>query len=820
MATKLSREDVKQLGQRILAKIISKENPWTETTMLPPIPDSRFIDKLPRVKNRNYDTEKGHQVGYEAEVKLYRTFEKLKRNLIVIHHLEYTHDQYFAFIPEHMCDSRSCKAGFAQSSKLNKRYSWQSSEDSSTLADHDDPPLLQLVQQQTEHRCHNQPNNKDGECDFVVIGQGFVAVFEVKASCFVRLKNRDSAGKLERFEACKASALRQRKKIIALIRSVTTDVPVFGYTVFSNISRVDLSGIGFTCTEENEDLLLSDDLSDFAGWFDKRFPVLPKSEDPHRENNNETHLMEGLKSVILGLWCMDSKNCYDESICNFAERIIKLDTNLKRALITDRSLKESQALKQPLLSVSPRPGKRIRFYSCTSPSSSASGSDHDDHEIQDSSDIFKNFLDIRCLSKRQQEIFDSSERFLWVNGPAGSGKTLVMQAKILEIVNDQNSNKGIILVCPNIFDCTAAKRHRSFLERIKHLSHRLVEVNDVQSNEIISQISQTDVKITLLKLSLSQSGSFIELLQRLISSLRGSYHIFVDDFQLDKFWADSGDSPNVIKRFIAAIKDAKGKKNISVWMFCDLAQQVVYETLYQAKRIEKLNKCRRDELKSSFSIMSLEVNLRNTCDISLFLAQIRQKFTTLVESSIANHQVGHFLRGTKPTFYITGYSEYDLLNESSILRRELRKLRGIDKVAGDNRIALLYSDHASFNHHFLDLPQTVDTTNAGQTGNNEEVQEPARISYSSLHEVVKIESLHSVVDIERIKDTWSAEWPVVVAVIQEPVFWTELYLAVSRARVHCSVIILGSEAGSDARVFLKELETEHDVCRVIELEMD
>ena len=819
MANNLSREDVKQLGQRILAKITSKENPWTETTMLPPIPDSRFIDRLPRIKNRNYDTERGHQIGYEAEVKLYRTFEKLKRNLIVIHHLEYTHDQYFAFVPEHLCDSRSCKAGTVQSSKRNKKYSWQSSEDSSTLADHD-PPLLQLVQLQTEHPCHNQSNNKDGECDFVVIGEGFVVVFEVKASCVARLKNRDSAGKLERFKASYASALRQREKIIALIRSVTPDVPVFGYTVFSNISREDLLGIGFTCTEENKDLLLSDDLSDFGTWFDKQFPVLP--ENPNRENINETHVMEELKNVILGLWCMDSKNCHDESICNFANCIIKLDTNLKRAFITDRSLKENLALQQPLLSVSSRPGKRSRFDSC-SPSSSASGSDYDDHEIQDSSLIFKKFLDIRCLSKRQQVIFDCSERFLWVNGPAGSGKTLVMQAKILQIVDDQNSNKRVILMCPNIFDCTAAKRHQSFLARIKHVSYHLVEVIDAYFDEIISQISKTDAKITLLKSSLSQSGSFIELLRRLISSLQGSYHIFVDDFQLDKFWTDSGDSPEVIKGFIEAIKDARGKENISVWMFCDLAQQVLYETLYQAKRIEKLNKCRRDELKSSFSIMSLEVNLRNTCDISLFLAQIRQKFTTLVKCSIASHQVGHFLRGTKPTFNMIENSDYDLLNETSILRRELRKLQGLDKVSGDNRIGLLYSDHASFNRHFLALPQKLDITNAGDT-NDEKVQKPARISDSvnqtlidPLKEVVQKGSLNGFVDIERIRDTWSAEWPAVVAVIQEPVFWTELYLAVSRARVHCSVIILGSKVGSDARVFLKELETEHDVCRVIEM---
>ncbi|KAL5251074.1 hypothetical protein ACHWQZ_G016705 [Mnemiopsis leidyi] len=181
MATNITRKEIQQLGKRILEKSISCRGEYiaeTEPTMLPPIPDSRFIDKIPRDqeskgKNRRIATERGHQIGYEAEVKLYRSFEKLRRNLIVIHHLEYTHEQYSSFIPKHLCDSKSCKAGTSQCSKMDKRYSWQSSEDSLTGADHQ-PPVAGLPLQ--EHPCHNKPNNKDGECDFVVIGKGFVAV--------------------------------------------------------------------------------------------------------------------------------------------------------------------------------------------------------------------------------------------------------------------------------------------------------------------------------------------------------------------------------------------------------------------------------------------------------------------------------------------------------------------------------------------------------------------------------------------------------------------------------------------------------------------
>ena len=775
--TPTNREKIRQAGQRILQEYCSNET--GEPIMIPPIPDSKFVDKLPENErflrvDRNV-VDRGHHDGYEAEVKLYRSFEELRMaNLLVIHQLEYTHGQYLAFLPDHLCETKNCVGRIVDSPKDSELGSKS-------------PKKLPVPQK--DHRCHNQIFNKEGECDFVVVGIDFVAVFEVKAFSLKKLEHRDEAGKQERFKVCCDGAIKQRNKIIDLIKSIDSSVMVFGFTVLNNMSIDDFTSMGLRI--DRRDLLLSDDFTNFAKWFDENIHALK-----NQSVDNQVVIVEKIKCYLLGLWCMNNKNFFAENKCNFAQCIKNVDNFLKKAIITGRSIREDEAKRK---SPSPLLGRSKRKKTRTS-----SGSDTDNDEIHYSSDIFKRYLNIQCLSRGQQEIFDCNERFLWVNGPAGSGKTVVMLAKILQIILEQhsikqNSTKKVILICPDLIDCSAVKRHQRFLDTIKGAPYEIIAV-DTDIDKLISQITRSTHRVMLLKSRLTESGSFIMLLKNLIKLLRGSYHIIVDDFQLDKFWTDSSDQPEAITGFIRAMGNAKECSNadISVWIFCDLAQQILYETLYQANHIEKLNENHRSELKSSFKTKSLEVNLRNTCDISQLLAFIRSKFTAMVQSPLANHEVGHFVRGTKPVFYLIDELTYNLTGIiTKILQQEMNRLDGL----GDNDIGILYNDRSNLDRKFLTHPQNTTVESNSATWRNA-IQE---ISTAS----------DKTVDVERIEDSWSAEWPAVVAVIRGPVLWTELYLAVSRARVHCSVIIVESGSESDAAVFLKEMELKHGVCKVI-----
>ena len=66
-------------------------------------------------------------------------------------------------------------------------------------------------------------------------------------------------------------------------------------------------------------------------------------------------------------------------------------------------------------------------------------------------DIFKK-MKIKNLSKKQHEIFLSQEKFLWINGAAGSGKTILTLGKVIQTVlkNDQKEKdkkaKAVIFV--------------------------------------------------------------------------------------------------------------------------------------------------------------------------------------------------------------------------------------------------------------------------------------------------------------------------------------------------------------------------------------
>ena len=67
-------EDV--IGQELFNRLGDNES---GPIMIPPIPESKFIDKLPEGELDDDNLrEKNHQESYEAEVRLYRCFEEIK----------------------------------------------------------------------------------------------------------------------------------------------------------------------------------------------------------------------------------------------------------------------------------------------------------------------------------------------------------------------------------------------------------------------------------------------------------------------------------------------------------------------------------------------------------------------------------------------------------------------------------------------------------------------------------------------------------------------------------------------------------------------
>ena len=260
-----------KVGKRILATYCQKV--YYEPIMFPPIPDSKFIDKLPQniVLEGQTAAERELQKGYEAEVKVFRILEEMKLCYLVLHQLEYTHEQYSAFLPKHSCNKKKCSKGAEV------------------------------------HQCHQPLKNVEGENDFIVVGKNFAAVLEVKGLSFPSIPCSQDDWKA-RIKGCCEDALKQRKKIVDLIQSLNHSLVVFQFTVFSNISSEDIHEDYFV----DETLLFSDDLDHLVAiidWCGTFSAITSRLKNADRNK---------IKCCLLGLWCINQENKWDLTKCSLA----------------------------------------------------------------------------------------------------------------------------------------------------------------------------------------------------------------------------------------------------------------------------------------------------------------------------------------------------------------------------------------------------------------------------------------------------------------------------------------------------------------------
>ena len=128
-------------GKEIFDKYCSSTE--TRPVMLPRAPSQKYIDVYPEEPSFANDIQQ--QFNYEAEVTVYRCLQDSDENIIVLHSFQYTHHQY------RLCDKNHVRKGCRKCKKAS---------------------------------------NVEGECDFLVIGETFFVLIEVK-----NIKNNLQRGK-------------------------------------------------------------------------------------------------------------------------------------------------------------------------------------------------------------------------------------------------------------------------------------------------------------------------------------------------------------------------------------------------------------------------------------------------------------------------------------------------------------------------------------------------------------------------------------------------------------------------------------------------
>ena len=130
------------------------------------------------------------------EEKLIQSFSRLKKRYLILPNFEFTHENYSHFLPQHRCDSPKCKL-------------------------------------QTDHICHKKKRETEGECDFLVIGDEFTVILEVKG---LRFQNTNE-NEIVRLEGCLRKAEVQNCRMKNLIKSISPKCNVSEFTLFPYISR-------------------------------------------------------------------------------------------------------------------------------------------------------------------------------------------------------------------------------------------------------------------------------------------------------------------------------------------------------------------------------------------------------------------------------------------------------------------------------------------------------------------------------------------------------------------------------------------------------
>ena len=745
-----------KIGRKILEKVNQPRDETSGPIMIPPIPDSKFIDKLPEgeLEEQNIQ-EKVHQDSYEAEVRLYRSLEEMEGNFVVIHQLEFTHEQYSAFVGKHLCNRKLCKRG------------------------------------EEEHQCHKESKQIEGECDLVVLGDNFVAVFEVKG---LQLQDTKNEPKLQ---GCCESALSQRKRIKMLIQSIEPSVMIYEFTIFPNIAMSSVPKFYL----RDDSILFREDVEIIRSVINccqelALFPTVTKSDG------------KKLRCCLLGLWCIDLEGHWNMEKCNLIWCIKDVDRKLKKALVTRKSV-DSEKLKN-----SSKRGKN-KAMKKKYPKNS---------EMVEAPKLFQDYLNISCLTQNQLDVFNSEERFLWIEGPAGAGKTVAMLGKIIDIVLNKPSKSRILIISLGEVFSPAINRHLQLLKRIATCSilryiffaKKKIPGFDLETTvrSLSEELKRTTTRIVLL--ALLDVYAYSDIYNIITDNFD---YVFLDDHHLltDLLLNKAPDAieinwdkENIISQGLLPLVKSSNQNNTSLWVFYDTAQasynNISTDLFYYPKF--KVLADLLDHFKSLFPLKALlSVNLRNTMEISSVLSLIRRhrklmESSGVVPSILPEQKLGHVLRGPKIVIYILRDNDY--ARAKGILERELLKFIESDYCLDKKDITVL---------PYADL----------------DVLEDLCCSIMVRYGVRVMSQL----------DCMSAEWPAVICLygIPDPprvtlrlpdgsekgtesgAITTNLYVALSRARVYSSVIFFNytPNTNEDTDRLLFDLRQRRDICRIIDM---
>ena len=670
--------------------------------MLPPAPKQTYIDVYldgDGSSSSQFDQEKRLQADYETEVTAYRSLEILDENIIVLHGFEFTHHQYRIWEVNH------------------KRGS-----------------------------CPNCKNaaNRDGECDFIVIGKNYLVVIEVKN--LPHDENQDVTTDKEKIlKGLFQKSQKQRERTECLIAGIVEQVfeettpEQYKILTFSAFPNTHISLLQNMDEDHKKQMICQEDFRDFTGWWSRNVTKLISDnvEDEISLNKHET-----VKEILLAIWCTDKNKC-DELKCSLGRCVKEIDAELRKGNITFSSKNRVP---------NPNVIKAIDVKAAN---------------LSNGLNIFRDIIGIQNLTLEQVNAFNSEQNFLFINGPAGSGKTVIVLAKIIQLIKSlkpNEKNEVVLLIYGKVKNTSC---YVDALEKAD-ISYSVTW----WSEDLDKSLEYLALRKTLLIIEMPVIGAFNisqfeSVFQRLKrSAKRNPRHIFVDDFQCALYNLEYNlegfesllSKPKAL--LSTTLRDTPGTSPI--WITCDLTQINWIFKFRNNDNISRKGSSFIEEVPPQ-SLESLSLNLRNTFDIAAILSKIRktlsEKYRNVIYPPL---KAGHFIHGPQTAVHVlekeVEFTDMTLINR--IVNREL-----------DKRCEIGFSGGLKVGA----------------------VESYSMMSSPVLKEVIKTRVSNDLIEYCHSKSCNSTEFPAVLVVHDAYEGGMEsLYLEISRARVYCALILYSS----------------------------
>ena len=790
-------------GEQIFKKYCSTAD-QNQPTMLPRAPEQTYIDRYPEEDEPagpSFKDDRQHQSDYETEVKMYRAAELgLDGDFIVLHSFRYTHDQYC------MCAGKS-----------------------------------HVRNRKTCNKCKN-PFNKEGECDFIIICPDSFVVIEVK-----NMKHIDgecTTRKLQALIGTYRKSAEQRKKVVELIRFIDKDATILQFTAYPNFSKqfkeqfqlsdmadsrlsddemssiifeedISLSHNNFDFSKESSinsatslteqtypeqnyfyrlvscfsrcfsrccnkttdaddtnsegevisdnnpsdrETLTTDEDTSFNAWWAEnvtqaissiRRVSVSNTEMPTSGCNQNSH--EKARNILLAIWATDRKKC-DQSKCSLGRCILDINKQLKEGHIT----------------FEPKSGKNR---------------DRNPGVVKAPDVISKN-VGVLNLTTQQNDVFNSSENMLWINGPAGAGKTVILCGKIIQLVQSDNDNKAVVFKF--VGEGNNSQHYKNALDK-SNIDYKLIRTDeeDHTPEQLADLITESASVCSVIIVELTDLTDTTGLTDRL--SLLSGYNLFVDDIQTVIDYETTAEKWTVLIKKLLELS-----ANKTVWIACDIVQAW---SIIDRKKILMVANLLTDIL-APHQIATLFMNLRNTFDLSNILSVIRDQYiksyslkSDILDLVLPAQSPGHFIHGPLTVMHV-----FNDFNVDSILRVfdiELDRLCDTNDLNYSD-IGIVYTYVAS------DVMSLVrDSVNKRCVNTDSEIA------------------------LCRSKYCASAQWPAVIVLHRvgdgEDGDLTQLYSTLSRARVYCSVVLFPYKGRtlSDTSYMLRLLDKLSNYARII-----